>query len=140
MVRRRCKHIMRMLENTWKKLGVRRSKNYYPQTPTCSPPIGNDFDVLVHVSWFHWLWNFFPKLHWLCIFALTNALFFIGKEKKGKNVLEVLITFYLVFYLHYLILYIFWCLDHEGFGCYIFMVTCMKIFNCTFIFLKLLFW
>jgi hypothetical protein len=34
-------------------------------------------------------------------------LFLIGKEKKGKNVLEVLITFYLVSYLHYLILYIF---------------------------------
>lgn len=103
MVGKRCKHIMSMLGNTWNKLGIRRSKKLLSPAPTSFPPIGTDFDVLVYASWFHWLWNFFPKFHWLCIFAPTNAFILNWKRKeRKKNVLEVLLTFYLVSYLHYL--------------------------------------
>lgn len=76
---------MSMVGNTWNKLGIRKSKNYHPWMLTSSPPIRKDFDVLVHASWFHWLWNLFPKLHWLCIFAPTNAFFLDWKRKKRKK-------------------------------------------------------
>ncbi len=69
--------------------------------------------------------TYFPNYIGYAFLPQQMPFFLIGKEKKGKNVLEVLFTFYLVFYLHYLIISIFLCLDHEVFGCYIFMVTCM---------------
>jgi hypothetical protein len=49
----------------------------------------------------------FPNCIGYAFLPQQIPFFLIGKEKKGKNVLDVLITFYLVFYLHYLILYIF---------------------------------
>ncbi len=85
VVGRRCKHIMSMLGNTWNKLGIRRSKKILSPAPTSSPPIGTDFDVLVHANWFHWLWNFFPKLHWSCIFAPANAFILDWKRKERKK-------------------------------------------------------